>query len=931
MLAACWALVHSTWTPAVRTIHLRWNFFSRLAAQSNHRSLLTNSRPRYPRFPPDHSVFELSSKEYATPASRTPPTSEKTLVSLVMEGNHDLANKVRQELSELGVIIQPNSVYEVVVEDMLQNESKDLWSASAFEDWMSLLPDAEDPGTNAFVRIRNLLLASPKENLPFIKQFARICAAKGYTSILKSDILPIVSRYANPAAHAAFVGELQVEAEAYQKKVASSAQPRTDEASAVFENALDEYDIVNSEATPPLPPILSVIEKTLPKVLPAPLPHDQLVFEDASNPEYSLYSTVSPSYKPISLIDNLRSLVEGQRYHEASRMLDEIRELDMVIPAHWVYLRAARAVLRSSDSPGPFSEEQINAFESWFSLIPPIHHTPASVSFVRMNELIFHSPKINVALVIRFALILASKGFALHVVQEQAVFPFIFRFAPPDIRHQFILDFEKANKEYLAGFKYMNHFRFRRLVALTRGVAVKNLLSSSRLEEAIALLPDTKSNPFPLPISTYNSLLHYLHTSNNVGMKQHIPMVHDLRRHRKTVLGRTVEYNPLGVNIPRAFETRPLEDARGRTYTFEYLKSAIASKHDCPHPETLAEFMELCFNNGKTESIEALRNIALSSDFGNASAFLFAEMFCYTRRGLHDFVIQTFVNYFLLSGVPQHEVLAQYKRGQAQTDDYGDHAYRSEHPSRFPFEWSPSIGTLPPTQSRADSCADGNEPPPKFMKFKPNPSVKKLWPVESHCLLIWHSLVRTAPDATAIERLYIKLVQLGLHRTPSTRMSTGIINPDLIPPDWKHSVRPSYFTPFIRPLMTAFGAARGRMILADMLRIGLEPHLYHYTELAGQYARTGDVVRTFKVLDQMESTIENDPAPSLPPPDVVMYTSLIAGFVISKNVRAADEVVRRFRRRYTYIPGENEDMDAVLHRLELLRKKHDLPVCFLMF
>jgi len=216
-----------------------------------------------------------------------------------------------------------------------------------------------------------------------------------------------------------------------------------------------------------------------------------------------------------------------------------------------------------------------------------------------------------------------------------------------------------------------------------------------------------------------------------------------------------------------------------------------------------------------------------------------------------------------------------------------------------------------------------------LFKRKCHPSVGKLWPAESHCSLVWHSLVRTAPDIVAIERLYIKLVQLGFRHASSTQMPTGIINPNLILTDRKRRVAPAYFTPFIRPLMAAFGAARGQMVLADMLKIGLEPRVHHYTELAGQYARTGDDLRAFKVLDQMESMEKNNaaqPGASLPPPDVVMYTSLIAGFVIAKNIKAAEEVVRRFHQRHIYIPGENGDMDAVLQRLELLRREYGLPV-----
>jgi pentatricopeptide repeat protein len=128
------------------------------------------------------------------------------------------------------------------------------------------------------------------------------------------------------------------------------------------------------------------------------------------------------------------------------------------------------------------------------------------------------------------------------------------------------------------------------------------------------------------------------------------------------------------------------------------------------------------------------------------------------------------------------------------------------------------------------------------------------------------------------------------------------------------------------------------MVLADMLKAGLEPGVHQYTELAGEYARIGDRSRAFMVLERMEAMSNKNKAAQqssqvasssdtfLPPPDAVMYTSLMAGFVIAKDVQGAEEVYRRFRQRYSYRHGENEALDAVKHRLALLRQEFGLPV-----
>jgi hypothetical protein len=908
------ALLHSPWTPAGR-IHLKWDFISRTVSQANSRSkssLLVSSRLRYPRIPPDYSVFEDLNKEYTTvswnsPASRTPPTSEQTLIDLVKEGKRELADKVRRELLELDVHIQPNSLYEVIVEQVLRHRNP--LSLSALNDWFALLPNADEPGSNAFIGIRKLLLASPREDLPLIKQFGKMCASKGYTYILQNDILPFVSRYSGPQAYAAFVEELRLMAEVYQGKVVNVSQAEQDHTSvgsAVFEDALDEYHLVNSESTPLLPSILSLIEEKLPSILSQPLPHDHSVFEDPSIPEYASYSSAPSLHKPDSLIDHLHSLLHNEEFDEAFRIHNEIRELDMPVPTHSIYFKAASASLYSSDD-SPLSQEQIVKFTSWFSLIPPIHQTPSSRTFVKLRERIFNAPAVNAELAMRFSLILASKGFAHHVVRD--VFPFIIRFFPLDVFRGFMTQFEEANKEFWTSVQPRTvTFRTRKLLELTRGVAIRTLVSSGRLEEAIGMLPGARSKLTILPRTIYNLLLRQLRQSSNEALKRYIPMVKDvlkrpyrihisesLRRHR---MPHDTELTPMTADITEAYGT---PSTGTHANPLEHLKNAVASKHDFPHPDILVSFMETCFNNGDTEAVRMLRNIALCSGFRNASTFLFAEMLFYRRQGSDHLLIQTFVDHFFISGVPQDDVLALHKRIQQTQarNELHEHEYKRTAQT----------------------------------SHKQNPVNRKLWPTQAHCCLVWHSLLRVAPTSAAIEDLYKKLVQLSTHGTYSSQTPSGIHNPSLIPPIWKRNVGAAYFTPFIRPLMAMFGAARGPMVLTDMVKAGLEPRVYHYTELAGQYARTGDRSRAFTVLERMEamldksevaqqlSQVASSPSTSLPPPDSVVYTSLMAGFVIAKDIQGAEEVYRRFCQRHTYRPGENEALDAVHHRLALLRQK----------
>ena len=101
----------------------------------------------------------------------------------------------------------------------------------------------------------------------------------------------------------------------------------------------------------------------------------------------------------------------------------------------------------------------------------------------------------------------------------------------------------------------------------------------------------------------------------------------------------------------------------------------------------------------------------------------------------------------------------------------------------------------------------------------------------------------------------------------------------------------------------------------------------------------GDAPRALKVLDRMEATLVTNtdhPSPSrsnvsLPRPDVIMYISLMTGFAMSQNLQAAEEIDRRLRKVYTYVPGEHASLDAVYEKLQRLRVKLGKLVCSSVF
>lgn len=58
-----------------------------------------------------------------------------------------------------------------------------------------------------------------------------------------------------------------------------------------------------------------------------------------------------------------------------------------------------------------------------------------------------------------------------------------------------------------------------------------------------------------------------------------------------------------------------------------------------------------------------------------------------------------------------------------------------------------------------------------------------------------------------------------------------------------------------------------------------------------------------------------------PPPDLIMYISLMRGFIIARNLEGALEVDRRLRLVHEHVLGQNEYLDMVYADLEPLKEE----------
>ena len=582
-------------------------------------------------------------------------------------------------------------------------------------------------------------------------------------------------------------------------------------------------------------------------------------------------------------------------------------------------------MLRDGDLHGA---KQVEQFTAWFYLIPPAHTSDIVRTFDETCHLIFQAKLTNLSLIINFAMIMASKGYG-QMISVQAI-PTIMRYSSFEIGLNFLDDFNDANAKYWA--THNSEAAPERLEIGVRGLAVRSLAYSGRIDEALSLLPDPKDVRFRLTSFTYDVLLRRLEKSKIVEHRKQIPMVEELRSQESATVFENNSVSPLTILAEEAEMASslnpapPVELTENLVNDLRYLKLAFLDKDVLPHPFTIVNFMNAYLATGRTRALELLFSRAIRTSYRTTSTFIFAEMLFYRRLRQHDLVIETFVDHFYLTGVPREHVLNRYHRLSAKRRAY-DPATRKDPP--------------------AERCY-------KFDLRKALPR-GKLWPFSAHCNLVYHALVALTVPSPALESLYQELLLIAEHgKDAPTAPAIASVEPLISGSQGGPSS--GAFTPFFRRLMQAFGPARGAKILNDMVNIGIKPTVYHYTELAGFYASTGEVQRAFLILDNLERRFKNaaqsptaasddqgdsstseeydslktPESSALPAPDLVMYISLMRGFIISKNLQAADDVAARLRQLHKYRKGEDRYLDDVYRDIGYMREEYRQQVTVLL-
>jgi len=751
-----------------------------------------------------------------------------------------------------------------------------------FEDASQAITDIIDFATtsgdlDAFRQIKSILVTPETPNIALLLQFALSLATRGHTEFVKDEIIPIVKQLGTPE-HLSQIETSLAAAESaplLRSKLAQSAD--------VFEENFEDYQRIQDGSTVPKPSIMELIESQLPPLLPEPTA-DCSIFEDPPE-EYLEYPLTTAQDHSASVSTGvLVDLVKTKQYTKAYRLLQEMWDLGVDVPASAKFQQRALAILKQQ---GLRSSEQIEEFFAWLTLIPPCDPS-SNRSFAQRWRKILNAPLTDIALLRRFSLTLVAKGYARDVATQN--FPTIIRHSTAEAVRSFMEEFNSSYCNFCKKHppdlpEDMPDYIFE----WSRGMAIRALTYTNRLSEALEMLPDPMNPRFKLPIDAYDTLL------QNPLLKRkyrtHIPVIKKLRVVAAMGEGESRDrmIDLQATKFPRAKIADPFDFGKNLALGLRYLKSTIGSSTEIPHHSTLVNFMNGYLATGRTIALKMLIEKAIRSGFLATRNFVFAEMLFYRRLKRYDLVIRAFADHFHLSGVPREAVLHRIDFMQRQNRQ-GMNLRRF-----YDFNKGRSI------------------------------PVGKIWPLAEHYNLVWEALAKTTKNDADLKRLYDELVSFArTGKDVASSSAIAAVEP-LAPTVRRRYVGAAAFTPFLVPLMHVYGPGFGATILNDMLASRLLPTRYHFSQLAGFYARRGHVEQAFSILDKLENKANfqmNRPSWrtgenfvkkfKVSRYDMVIYTSMIRGFIISRNVGAAERLVERLHETYGYSQGEDQHLDAAI-------------------
>ncbi|KAI8976690.1 hypothetical protein BD414DRAFT_539236 [Trametes punicea] len=655
-------------------------------------------------------------------------------------------------------------------------------------------------------------------------------------------------------------------------------------------------------------------------------PPDPSMFEEATN-EYreaatdteavaALYPAVVDVDHPSTLLKNL--VLEG-RLQDASRVHAELLDMGFEIPHHPVYHFAARQALRD---PELSQKERVDALIKWWSLVPPKTEADSyrSVKSI-LAETLRNDIAPDIPVLIQFAILAASKGYALEVSHD--IIRAVARYAPSRVVLPFLKQFCAAAWKVKLPEDSADRLRNRLFIhdwPLWHCFAIEELAYYGRTRLALDVLRVARARDFPLSQSAYRALLRALQRESDDDA---IAMVQTVRNSQRRAQGVPV-FRPAiekslqshgapqlrlsSQDLDRVLNADSVLDG-GLVSVARALKRAMKTGYLPVSGERLSKLIRIFLALGRTTLVRRLRSLAYRHDHLVSLWTLVDLMRHKSRRSSIYTVLKDFESHFHLVGVPSRLF---------------DELWRERRAMR----------------------------PADVAKWRP-PLRRKLTPTPHHMYILWSLLVSRARTHSERQRLYSSFLEevaasrdvpvssvpfLASRRPPSpSNDAEDDVRP--VPPPILFNAR--HFTLFIR-LFAQESPVIALRVIVDMYALGIEPddELFHKFVLVLKrvppaYPLSRVVASLERLINKHKSPVERSylPADSFPQPvdqqlgalsraqafkeDVLVFVYTAALRRLLLDGRGADpdatKIAGRFIARVPYRIGTNAMTDQVLH------------------
>lgn len=550
----------------------------------------------------------------------------------------------------------------------------------------------------------------------------------------------------------------------------------------------------------------------------------------------------------------LRSLIANEEYERANNIRLEYETRAVPIMKHQIYERAALEAL---------TRREHQDFLDWFSLVPDRALVPGGRSFEAVFAVLTELGSVNIATVIKWALLAASKGYLRDI--GHFIVPYVVYKAQPTFSLALVAGLLENARLYEQRHSHDPTVN----ASFPAAEVLSDALSSAAMGGRKYLGTMFLELAFSIGVAPSDySIAIFMHDLRKGGERLlHRRLARAIDAHSGLVGKTFAQIHHLKLSREPIISTGPMYYALELSQVLRIINSTILTMRP-PTATAIAHFIARYTLLGRFRAIFMLRRKVLRAPHrGSIGLWFAAEMKFWLMYGRYDRVVQSYSTYFLRRGIP-HDLLKRFRDLAAEG---------------------------PP--ERAGKLAIT-----RLYSLRPLRIPWKLVPSSHVQTMLWGAFAHLSRDADALEETYQELlavvdgfiesrddlygavhnadtVSLDAQRSPGADASDKDDNDSRLPTNVRRAARElavadvpnddrgkaawrslppimmpdaSAFSPFINRFASLAGPQRALQVLRDLHARNIAPGLQTWYYIERAFVRSGDLPGALRVLETVE-------------------------------------------------------------------------------